>query len=298
MWLILAIIGHLTNALVFITDKAFVQKIYPSPRALAFISGAAGIFTFMAFPWFLRPAPYDVVGAAIAAGAISIPGLFYFFSALQKDEVSRVVPAIGSITPLFTFGLSYVLLVERLPDRFLAAFGLLAFGGLLMAFRSFRDVFSQHSYSLFSLEILTAFLFALSFVLQKYAFEGTDDFSAFLWSRVGAVGAALPFLASREVRERLRFSELRGSGIKTGALYIVSRIFAGISPLIILLAISFGSASLVNALQGIQYVFLFLLAILFSSRWPDIFKEELNKSALAQKSLATLLIVAGLALLI
>lgn len=298
MWLILAVLGHLTNALVFITDKAFVQKLYPSPLALAFIGGVSGAFTFIAFPWLLKPASPALILAAVGAGATSVPALVYFFTALQRDEVSRVVPAVGSMTPPFTFALSYVLLGERLGAWELVAFSILGFGGILIAFRSFDDIFRKKSYSLFVTEIFVALLFALGFVLQKFAFEGTDDLSAFLWSRVGAVGAALPLLASKGVRERLRFSEVRGRGVRTGALYIASRIFAGLSPLIILLAISFGSASLVNALQGVQYAFLFVLAIFFSRRWPEIFHEELNKNTFMQKALATLLIIVGLALLV
>lgn len=302
MWLILAILGHLLNAFVYITDKAFVAKFYPSPKALAFISGAAGIFTFIAFPWFLKPAGTDVIWAGIGSGAVSIIGLVYFFTAMQRDEVSRVVPAVGSMIPPFTFALSYWLLAERLGNAFLVAFILLATGGVLIATRSFEVSFIKKTYGLFSLEIFAAFLFSLAFVLQKYAFEGTDDFSAFLWSRVGALGVALPLLLSSEVREKMRFSELRGngarSGFKKGALFIVTRIFAGLSPLIILLAIAFGSATLVNSLQGLQYGFLFMLALIFSRSFPEIFGEDMTKRVIVQKSIATAMIVAGLALLV
>src|SRR3989344_3219849 len=190
MWLFIALIGHLLNAFVFITDKAFVEKILPSPKALAFISGASGIFTFVLVPWFLRPGEFFTIFAALFSGAVLVIALIFFFSALQKDEVSRVVPAIGSITPLFTFALSYGVLGERLGGEALAAFILLALGGFLIAARSFNSVFKEKFYSLFFLELLVGFFFALSFVLQKYAFEGTDDLSAFLWSRVGAAGAA------------------------------------------------------------------------------------------------------------
>lgn len=302
MWLILATLGHLLNAFVYLTDKAFVTKLYPSPKALTFISGAAGVFLFAAFPWYPKPASYDVIIAGVGSGLISIPALLYFFKAVQRDEVSRVVPAIGSLIPLFTFGLSYWILAERLMSTSLAAFILLALGGILIAFRSFTFSFLQRMYSHFFLEIMVAFLFSLTFVLQKYAFEGTDDFSAFLWSRIGAVGAALPLLLFTEVREKLKFLDLLSngatSGLKKGMLFIVTRIFAGISPLIILLAISFGSATLVNSLQGLQYGLLFLLTLIFSRRFPDIFREEMTRRVLVQKSIATAMIIAGLALLV
>lgn len=297
MWLFIALVGHFLNAFVFITDKAFVEKILPSPRALAFISGASGIFTFVLIPWFLRPGGFLTIFAAIFSGAILVIALIFFFSALQKDEVSRVVPAIGSITPLFTFALSYGILGERLGGEALVAFILLALGGILIAARSFGAIFKEKFYSLFFLEIFVGFLFALSFVLQKYAFEGTDDLSAFLWSRMGAVGAALPLLFYTEVREKIKFSSVRGNGVRAGTLYVLSRIFAGIAPLVVLLAISFGSASLVNAMQGVQYGFLYILALIFARRFPDIFEEEFSKKVIIQKSAALILIITGLILL-
>ncbi|KKW20280.1 MAG: hypothetical protein UY61_C0039G0002 [Candidatus Adlerbacteria bacterium GW2011_GWC1_50_9] len=274
MWLVFALFGHLMNAFVFLTDKAFVEKIFPSPKALAFISGASGIFTFALFPWFLTGGPSDAVFASIFSGAITVVALVFFFTAVGRDEISRVVPATGSLTPISTF-----------------------LGGIVIAFRSFWSLFRKKDFSLFGLELFVAFLFAVGFVTQKYGFNGLEsDFSSFLWARAGGVLAALPLLFYSDVRARLNFSEIRSGGAKKGILYAVSRIFAGISPLVITVAISFGSATLVNATQGVQYVFLYLLAILFSRRFPDIFKEGLDRGVVFQKSIALVLIVIGLIL--
>lgn len=298
MWLVLALIGHTAKALGFLGDKLFIEKLLPSPKALAFLSGAGGIFLLIFAPWYLVPASGDVIIASIVGGAISIPSLIYFYRAVDRDEISRVVPAIGSITPIATFILSYMILGERLGDKTLLAFSFLVLGGILVAFHHFSHVIKSGDFSLFSLEIFVALLFALSAVLLKYAFEGTNDVSAFLWSRLGSVGAALPLLVYPEVRERMKFKGLRKSGVKNGIFYLFSRIFAGLSPLIIWLAISYGSVTLVNALQGIQYPFLFVLAIIFSRRWPRIFQEEISRKVIIQKSLATICIVIGLVLLI
>ena len=294
MWLLIALVGHLMNAFVFLTDKAFVEKIFPSPKALAFIAGASGIFTFVLFPWFLKSGPPDAVYASFFSGAVTICALVLFFTAIGRDEVSRVVPAVGSLTPLWTFVLSYFFLGERIEGHILIAFLLLALGGVVIAFRSFSSVFRRKDFSLFFLELSVGFLFAVGFVAQKYGFTFMDDFSSFLWARAGGVAAALPLLFSPAVRERLHFTEIRGSGAKKGLLYVISRIFAGISPLVITLAISFGSVTLVNALQGVQYVFLYVLAIFFSRRYPDIFKEEVGRGIVLQKSFALILIGAGL----
>lgn len=297
MWLVFALFGHLMNAFVFLTDKAFVEKIFPSPKALAFISGASGIFTFVLFPWFLTGGPADAVLASLFSGAITVVALVLFFTAVGRDEISRVVPATGSLTPISTFLLSYFLLGERFDVEMLVAFSLLAFGGIIIAFRSFWSLFRKKDFSLFGLEMLVAVLFAVGFVTQKYGFNGFEsDFSSFLWARAGGVLAALPLLFYSDVRSRLAFSEIRSGGAKKGLFYAVSRIFAGVSPLMITVAISFGSATLVNATQGVQYVFLYLLAILFSRRFPDIFKEELDRAVVLQKSIALILIITGLIL--
>lgn len=297
MWLVFALFGHLMNAFVFLTDKAFVEKIFPSPKALAFISGASGIFMFALFPWFLTGGPADAVLASLFSGAITVVALVLFFTAVGRDEISRVVPATGSLTPISTFLLSYFLLGERFDVEMLVAFSLLAFGGIIIAFRSFWSLFRKKDFSLFGLEMLAAVLFAVGFVTQKYGFNGFEsDFSSFLWARAGGVFAALPLLFYSDVRSRLSFSEIRSGEAKKGLFYAVSRIFAGVSPLMITVAISFGSATLVNAIQGVQYVFLYILAILFSRRFPDIFREEFDHAVVIQKSIALILIIVGLIL--
>jgi uncharacterized membrane protein len=133
---------------------------------------------------------------------------------------------------------------------------------------------------------------------MKYAFEGGGDVSAFLWSRLGSVGAALFLVADPEVRNRLWFYRFRKKGLRNEFIFLATRILAGIAPLVIWAAIALGSVSLVNALQGIQYPILFILALLFSRRWPRIFREEMTWQSITQKSAATLLIVFGLVLLV
>ena len=55
--------------------------------------------------------------------------------------------------------------------------------------------------------------------------------------------------------------------------------------------------SLVHALNGAQYVFLFIFATLASLKFPKMLKEEISKEIIFQKICAILLIAGGLALL-
>ena len=297
MYIALALIGHLLNALVVISDKAFVQNLYPHPKVLTFFASVGGLVFFFLFPWFLKPASLYIVVAAIFSGILVIPSLLLFFNAMQKEEVSRVVPVIGTFTALFTFGLSFLILGERLSGHVLFAFVFLIVGGALIEVHSLKKIFLHKLYSLFLLEVAAGFLFALGFVLLKFAFEGGDNISAFLWARFGSAGAALFLLFDQDIRQRLTFQKLKSIGSAKVELYVASRVLAGVAPLIILLAISLGSVTIVNALQGVQFVILFFLALLFSRSWPSIFREEFRLSVILQKITATVFIGIGIGLL-
>lgn len=298
MWLLLALIGHIGNALVFLSDKASIEKRVFDPRALALLAGMSNVVPFFLIPWFLRGGSVAVVGAAVLSGALFFLSLLLYFFAVDRDEISRVVPTIGSIAPLFIFFFGFFLLGEGLSSRALAAFFLLLCGGILVEFRAVSHLFSANALRTFSLEIGAALVFAAASVLLKYSFNESDDISAFLWSRIGFAGAAVPLIFSFAVRQqffsRVLHSHLRGNNV----WFIGSRILGGISPLILTAAVALGSVVLVNAVQGVQYVFLFVLALLFSRRWPRIFQEHVARDTILQKIIAIIFIMVGLFLLV
>lgn len=63
-------------------------------------------------------------------------------------------------------------------------------------------------------------------------------------------------------------------------------------------AISLGSVTVANALQGTQYVFLLLLATAVSVGWPKLFREELSRMAVWQKVSGIVLVSLGVVLLV
>ena len=72
---------------------------------------------------------------------------------------------------------------------------------------------------------------------------------------------------------------------------------SALSSLLVNYAISLGRVALVNALQGLQYVFLLLIVALLSLNRPQLLKEELGGHVLVRKLLAIALIGGGLALI-
>ena len=59
-----------------------------------------------------------------------------------------------------------------------------------------------------------------------------------------------------------------------------------------------GNVSLINSLQGAQYIFLMFIVFFISTKFPKIMREELGGGVLMQKILGTILVTIGLYMLI
>jgi uncharacterized membrane protein len=144
--------------------------------------------------------------------------------------------------------------------------------------------------------IFAGLFFALFWVTTKYLFLGTDFISGLIWVRVGVAIIALTLLLSKRNRTII-FSETKESKPQTTKFFILSRVLNAAGSLFIYGAVYLGSISIVNALQGLQYLFVLILAILLFKKIPSI-KEQFSKEFLIQKIVAIVLICTGLGLLV
>lgn len=296
-WLLVIISAYFLFALVALGDKYLLAG-PPNPRSYSFYVGTLGILSLLLIPFvgFFIPDAYQV-SLALLAGAIYIFALFWLFTGLENFEASRVVPAIGGFLPLFTFGLVYLFSYgkELLSSYEILAFILLLAGSIFITFEKGKSITSK------SLQIsaMTAFLFALAFVLAKYVYLAQPFWSGFIWMRIGGFLIALCFIFTKEVKREI-FERKFTFQKKTAVFFLFNQTMGGGAFILQNWAIALvplGSLALVNALEGTKYIFLLIFAILFSLKFPQIFKEKISKEILFQKITAILLIVGGLVLL-
>ena len=150
-------------------------------------------------------------------------------------------------------------------------------------------------FSLGSLRIsaIAAFSFALSFVLSKYVYLEYPFLLGLIWIKIGGALAALLLLFSRQLRREL-FSQKVGLEKKTAVIFISGQALGASGGILQNWAVALAPlvfVAFVNALQGIQYVFLLAFVAVF-------FKKEISGETIFQKIIAILLISAGLALLV
>ena len=296
-WLIIIISAYFLLAAVALGDKYLLAG-PPNPKTYSFYVGILGILAVLLIPLvgFSIPEISQLI-LALIAGAILIFALFGLYTGLENFEASRIVPAIGGLLPLFTFGLIYLFScgqeVFSLAEA--PAFILLLAGSILITFRKGKSITSKS----LQISVITAFFFALTFVLTKYVYLVLPFWTGFIWMRIGGFLTALCFIFTKEVKREIlerRFSFKR----KTGVFFLFNQAMGGGAFILQNWAIALVPLAFLpflNALEGTKYIFLLILATLISFKLPQILKEEISKEVILQKVAAILLIGGGLALL-
>jgi len=292
-WLLFIISAHLLAALVFIADKHILSREVKAPIVYAFYNGILSIFVLFLIPLATSGTQIKILIAALVAGILFTIAVIFFYLAIEKNPTSRIIPLIGTMVPIFTFVLSYSLLGEKLTPNQFIAFYLLILGGILITSeRQRHNIFSGKG---ISWGILAAFFFAASFVLTKYVYNNGAFWNGFIWTRIGSIIAALCIFAIPRFREQIKKAPKK-VGLKIGAGYLGIRALSAFSFIMLNYAIFLSSVTIVNALQGIQYVFLILIALILAKKLPKLFSQEF-KTQRVQKVIAVILITFGLAIL-
>jgi drug/metabolite transporter (DMT)-like permease len=299
-WLIAAMGGHLLNAVAFIVDKSLLSTAFKRSGTYATVIGLFSS-TILVFLPFVNPnlTPNAWVAVGIF-GSVFVLAIWAFFEALSHAETSRVVPVVGSLIPLFTLVDSAVFLNERLAPRVLSGLAFLLAATFLLTRGG--DKAKRLRFSTLGLCFFAAFMFAASSVSGKYAFSHAPFMDAFVLSRVFSIIIALAiplFLPSVQAELWSLFkptSKGQGPGPKHVALMLVGQACGALGFIGVQYAISLGSATVVNALQAVQYAAIVLVAWLGGSYLSHVLKEDRSGRTILLKSFAIILVAIGLAL--
>jgi len=298
-WIFFAILAYFFLAFVSLFDRYFLIGPIPQPRVYAFYVGILGFFLCLFLIPFIIPFPRkELVILGMGAGVIRIFATLFLARGIMKSEVSRVVPAVGGLLPIFSFliFLSLSPFQEIFNISQISAFIFLVAGSVLISMK-------EMSLKLFDLSnlkypVLAAFLYALTFFLTKILFLETQFINGFFLILFGGGLGSFSFLVSKKTRQLIFSQELTQ---KIGGLFILGQIFGGLGIIFQYYAIFLAKPfqiPLINALEGTRFIFLLAFVFLLALWRPEILKEEIKEKILIQKIIATLLISGGLALLV
>jgi drug/metabolite transporter (DMT)-like permease len=316
MWLLTSIFGYFLNAGVYVADKHFLSKKIHSSIAYAFYVGiwSIGNVVFLWWSPFLPAWPWLAID--LSAGLLFLWALVAWYKALHQSDATKVVPIVGAFVPIFSFILSYIFFGHVFTQQEFLAFLILLAGGILISVKNkkeslwqsfvkkIRILFGAKDAELHPVRrliinsVVSAFIFAAYYVLIKYIYLNQPFLGSFVWTRIGSFLGAL-ILVLPERNWKIIFEPARKKeAIKNLPLFLGVRFVAVIAFILINYAISLGNVALINALQGVQYLFLIIIVLFLSRSYPGILKEEMNKSVLIQKFIGVVLVGVGLYLLV
>lgn len=303
-WLLIAILGHLSNGAAFIIDKILLRSAFSRSATYAGLVGMLSAVLLLAAP-FVTFWPHGRVWLAAAVSGMSfVFALWAFFASLSRAEASRVVPIVGSLIPMFTLAGAFVFLGERLADATFVGFFILILATILLSGGK-----GHISHTTIWMSVASALLFALSSVTGKAVYDDAGFLGGFISTRLFASLASLIILivldreAGREALKilfpsRAATSKDKQPGRLAAFLAIIGQCLGALGFILVQYAISKGSASIVNALQAVQYAFLVLFALAMRSRARALLGEDLDRRVLWRKVAALVLTACGMYLIV
>lgn len=304
VWIILAIAAQFLHAVVSLIDKYIVtsKKALPDPFAYAFytciLSGAAVVlyaasaipapFDGVAFPT-LRNVHFptlEVVGLSMLAAYTFFYALVSMFRVLQQADASDAMPVIGAVTAIGSFLLASLFLDGGFSPNFLFGIVLLSVGTLLVSHFRF-------SWTGVRSAIYSGTFFALHFVVMKGLFNVTSFDDGFFWSRAGFVVFAVSLLLVPGYGNKL-LKQVKATGKHASAFILLNKVIAGLASVLLLKAVELGDVSVVQALGGLQYVFIFIFGVVLGPHTPEAYGENIRSpKVLIHKAIFIAIIALG-----
>lgn len=309
IWILLVVIAQFFNAIVALVDKYIVtSRIVRKPSVYALYVSLLSVFAIIVFLFSWIPIPIEgvsipsisnvfvpdvfILSISLLAGFAFLGALVTLFTALKRSDASDVIPVVGATSAVGSLLLSFYLLDAIITSHFILGFILLVIGTF------FISLFRFKIQTLF-IAISSGALFALHFVCLKILFGYTHFDDAFFWSRVGIIISALILFLFMLMRSTSDKQAIKREMPKKSAIWIIlaNKTLAGIAGLLILKGIELGDVTIVQALGGLQFVFLFGFAVLTGHSLPQACGEKCSRYDVWQKFISIGIITAGFILL-
>lgn len=270
----------------------------PKPNSYTFYVGVFSLSIILLIPFVKLGFPSASGFFWIALDAfVHLAGLYAMYSALEKFDVERVVATIGATQPIFIFGLTWIFFgPQSIQGIDILAFILLFAGSLFISI----EKTSANTLNYLKITVLASILFSFDYIFAKTVFINQTFLPGIIWIGIFMFLFSLAFLFSKKSRREI-FAKKMVSNKKTQIFFLGAQASGGAANFLQSFAISLAPVAFlatVNALKGVQYVFLFALTLVISFFYPKFLKEKLSKKLVFQKAISILSIAAGLAILV
>lgn len=277
-----AIAAYFFNSISVTINKILLNKTIPDPFVYVFYVSVFSLILLPGLPFVHIPKTTALLLSSISTLLWTI-GAYLMFKALKVGFVSRVIPIIATLIPLFL--LAQAALTSSVSINQSWAVGFLVLGLIFITIFGWTGKFKKKE-AIF--ELFSAIFFALSYLLLNLAYQKGEFLSILIYSRVILVPFILLILLLPKLRKKVTHSKEQRINLsgKSGIIFLTGQIAGGAAELLLLFSISLAHPALVNSLQGTQYIFLMFFGLFL--------KEKYTKLSLATKLTGILFIGLGL----
>ncbi len=293
-WIFIALAAPFIWSLLNHTDKYLISK-YSHHIGIGGLAIMSSIFA-----GFTLPVVYlidrNILGleiysmlALVISGILTALGLLLYLYALDKDDVSHVVP-FWFLIPIFSYGLGLFFLDENLETGKMIGAMITLVGSLILSLE-----FDQG----FSIKKITPILMigsSLCLSLNNVLFKdvAVSFWQSIFWNQVGMLIFAILMLVFVKKYRADFVSVFKINNTQLNILNLAGEILQIVATFVSYYSILIAPVALVLLVSyTFQPLFVFLEGILLTMMFPHIVKEKINRKHLIQKTLAIGIMVLG-----
>jgi len=252
-------------------------------------------YYFLISLFFIDWTPITIAQTALMllAGFLTAVYYFFYFKSLAVESPSVVIAMLGLVPATLPI-LAYFLLDERLTSTQLIGFIVVLIASLALAMTEVKKF--KFSAALLPVLIVVTILDTTS-LLTKYVYDQAAFYPAFMVFSIGlGLGGIYFALIMFFDKRKHDLSIFKRSIHKLFVIFVVVELLAVGAEFTSSLAVSRGAVSLVRVVEGIQPMYLLLIALLLHPLSPKHFREA-TEGQLVKKFGLMIVISSGLVLI-
>jgi uncharacterized membrane protein len=273
-------------------DKFLITARKIEPVSYTFYTVVTGLLLLLFWPWTFAHLPLKFILLDLFSGVLFSLAMYIFFRVLSDGEVSRVVPFVFGLVPVFDILIGLVTGQNILKTNEVAAMFLLIPGALMLSHEP-NSNWLRHA----GLKTLSALLFSMYYAFWQFGSQVGPVLNNLMWNRLGAAAVLLLLLVLPAFRNKIfNTGKVKHKG-STSALFLFKQALGGANFVFLSFLFVLGKISIINSLQGFRYVFLLLFSFMVSRRRSHLIAEKTDYYVFLQKCFGIILIFVGTILL-
>ena len=197
LWILVITLAYLCFALSSLGDRIILSG-HSRPNSYTFFVGILSAAVILLIPFIGISVPQGILWLWIILAALfNILGIYTMFSALNVFDVSKIIPTIGALQPIFVVIFSFLILGEdAMGSRQILAFVILLLGSVLISIEKNYRVTRRS----LKLSFFAALFFSLEMIFAKIVYLNLAFWDGFIWMKIFGLVFVMSFLFNKTFR--------------------------------------------------------------------------------------------------